>query len=153
MLESKKCWQCVVFLLFYRRNFGRGVGKKYSPRLSLDRDDAFHGVPFEGDGRTPFRHAPGLRGLVGNGPETGSLSRFTILTSQQMSMFCTQLFAHRIHKNILFSDIRAEHMAYVIWCWLQRNDNLKSVLAIKDTLQVVIPLVGRPTKVGEPYGR
>jgi len=87
---------CCFNLLFYRRNFGRGVGKKYSPRLSLDRDDQFHGVAFEGDGETPSRHAPGLRGLVGNGPETGSLSRFTMLTPQKMSMFCT-LFAHRIH--------------------------------------------------------
>ena len=57
----------VDFLVWY----SAGGDPRYRPSISLDRDDVSHGMPYEGDEMTPGPHTSNLRGLIGNGCETG----------------------------------------------------------------------------------
>lgn len=70
-----------------------GGDLRYRPSISLDRDDVSHGIPYAGDGVTPGPHNRDLRGLVGNGCETGLLLSIFAPRCICSALFASQLLA------------------------------------------------------------
>jgi len=90
-----------------------GGAPTYRTRLSLDRDDSDHGIPFVGDGESPTQHDYRSKGLVGNGVETVTLRNMLPGTyhvyvnaydSQESLELRTQMFMDALAVDIYLGD-------------------------------------------------